>query len=360
MINSVTHRYPVAVDLSDSAAWAALQIASGRGVPAVRASLFRDDRVPTEAAMEEDQAAFLRTVLRSRAFMGRSVALAPPHDTILTYPLHLTIGKDESLEAGIVREAGNVLDVPIEEAVIDYVSVRPDPSDPQRSREVLLVAARRADVERLTGIVKRAGGVLASIEPTVTALLRAHGMTAPLGTRPALLCHVGRTCSTLVMASADGVAACRNVAWGTGKLAGKLVENLDLDGKGRDADHLLRHDGLADAVLADEVASEPGAAAVAQLLTPLVDDFTHELHSITGYVRSRTAGVTLAGGYLYGDGARVRGLDGYLSRELDMAVKAVNPLDRIGMASAQAVPYPESGPCLCLALGLGLRRVRWL
>ena len=358
-------RYPIAIDLSDGLSAVALQLAPRRGVPEVRASACRDAAAEAAGMSKDDCVAFVRDVLRNPSFKRRSIALLPPPDKVFTYPLRVTPGKEEPLEAAIVREAGDVLDVPLEEAVLDYVSVQPDPSGEKRAKLVLLVAIRKVDAQHYMRMVGRGGGVLESIEPAASVLMRAHGAGAPLGATLDLLCHVGRSHTIVVVATRDGIAACRDVAWGTDGLRRKLADNLELPGKQRDADFLLRKHGVQHAVSADEPAdgAEPGgqpSGTVAQLLAPLVDAFTHELHSILGYVRSSTPGVAFGDGFLYGDGARVSGLDRYLARELNLQVKVMNPTEGFGLAGTSAPADPADGARYAMALGLGLRRVRWL
>lgn len=172
---SWNQRYPIAVDFSDGAAPTAVQFTTAHGVPAVRAGVRHEAATPSASNVsEDDQVAFVRSVVRNPLFKGRSIALLPPQQTILTYPLYVTLTKEEPLEAAIVREARDALDMPIEEAVLDYISVLPDPSEPDRARQILLVVMRRTDVQKQEEIISRAGGVLESMEPAVAALLRVH------------------------------------------------------------------------------------------------------------------------------------------------------------------------------------------
>jgi type IV pilus assembly protein PilM len=303
-------------------------------------------------------------VLRNRTFKGKSVALLPPLNTVLSYPLRVAVGKQETLEAAIVREAQGVLEFPLEEAIVDYASIRPDPAGEEGSHVVLLLVMRREDVERHLRLVKQAGGVLESVESVATALIRIHAVLAPLDANPVLLCSVGRTGSSVVVASREGIVAHRNLHWGTQGLAEKLVENLKLEGKQRDADFLLRKHGLLHAIPAQEGAGERESrgtsGTVAQILAPLVDEFAHALHKITGYVRSLAANVVFGGAFLYGNGARVGGLSGYLEQELNMPVQVPDPRDKIHLDAAGAVPASTEGGDCGLAMGLAMRRVRWL
>jgi type IV pilus assembly protein PilM len=362
MIQVHFNRYPIAIDLGDGACATALQLASRHSKLAVSACLHDAPDGDNSAELsEQDCAEFLRKALHHTAFNGKRVALLPPRGTVLHYTLHIVLQKDEPLEDAIVREAEGALDLPLDEAVIDYVSVQNDPQDAENARIVQLVVIRSADVERLTRDVAQAGGILESIEPPVSALLRAHTLCGSLSATPAVLCHLGRSNSLIAVASHDAVHAIRDVSWSTGRLRRKLTDNLDLHNAHRDVGHLLKQHGVSGAVESGE--ESPGAAehtasdaTVAQLLEPLADDLVHELHSVLGYVRSSNSGCRFDGVYLYGEGAHVAGLDRYLGYELGLPVRAMNPAERLGFSAAES----ETEACSALALGMGMRALRWL
>ncbi len=362
---NVAPRHPVAIDLSCSQDVSALQMTSRRGVAVVSAAARNTSEAEGPALSDADRTAFVRDVLGSPMFKGRSIALLPPLETVLSYPLRVEVGRQESLEEAIVREAGAVLSFPLEEAMLDYASVQPDPAGKRNVSHVLVVATPRANVEQHAAWVHEAGGVLEVVESAATALVRAHGAVAPLGPEPVLLCHVGRERSMIVVVSREGIVAHRNAHWGTNDLRLKLTENLELGNQQRDADFLLRHDGLSRMLSgrndhAGPTAGGQTSVVVSQLLAPLADTFVHELHNTTGYVRSQMAEVTFGGIFLYGDGALVRGLGSYLAEGVGMTMQVVNPLDKIGLSSARAVPDPNDGARYALVLGLAMRRVRWL
>lgn len=360
------NRYPIAIDLSDPGEARALQLTGRGSVPVVRAAAkLALGSTGDEAQGVERTADFIRDVLRSKTFRGKSVSLLAPPGVVLSYPLRVELGKGEDLEAAIVRESAKALGFPVDEGLLDYVSVADDPGEDKSTRHVLLVAARKQDVSRYLDLVRQAGGLVEVVDCTASALPRVHALTTPLTSKPALLCDLGCARSVIVVVDRDRMLAHRSVPWGTHDLIRKLVENLDLGGKERDADFLLRKHGLLQAIPAEdgaggEVRDGETSGTVSQLLAPLADELVHELHNMTGYVRSRAPDVTFAGIFLYGDASRVMGLDRYLEREMNMTVKVVNPLEKVGLSDARAIPNAVDGGGYALALGLGLRRVRWL
>jgi type IV pilus assembly protein PilM len=363
----LTQRYPIAIDMSCPDEMSAVQLATQGGRPRIHAMIQQAATTGSDMPTEADRMGFIQEVMHERGFKGKHVALLPPLDMLVCYPLRVELGKQETLEEGIVREATTTLGFPLEEAILDYASVLPDPGGQRNITEVLIIAARSDDVNRCTRQVQGAGGSLEILESAATALVRVHmAATAQQPQGPALLCNVGRRRSEIVVVHGNGIVAHRNVNWGTNRLRRKLVENLELAGGDRDADFLLRNHGLA-----DTEPSSPGDApapsseaplgdSVAHLVASLVDAFVHELHSVAGYVRSRVATVTFEGVFLYGDGASVCGLDRHVEEELGIPTTSVDPFQGLGLSTTVPPPGVASNESYALALGLALRRYQWL
>jgi len=356
-------RYPIAIDLSDVGSVHALQLTGSGSTPVIRATARQKCDVDATMLSEEDAAAFIRDVLRSRAFSGKSVALLPRLDAVLSYPLRVAPDNGEPLEAAIVREARGVLEIPIETAMLDYASVQPDPSGQENVHQVLVVAIRKDDVNCYQRLIREAGGFLEVVESVASALTRVHNLATPLGRKPVIICNIGRLQSTIVVAHSDGISAHRNANWGTDDLRRKLVANLELGNHTQDADFLLQKHGLCHAVTPDTAVEIPAgdiSGTVSQLLAPMIGTFIHELHNMTGYIRSQIPSISFGGIFLYGEASHVAGLDRYLGREMNMEVRTMSPVTVDGRSHGQAALKPTDGDAFSLAMGLGLRRVRWL
>lgn len=357
-MRSSSTRHPIVLDLSDGAS--ALQLTSRHEDLSVAASAHSNGGAPGTPPGDAEIVAFLAGTLRNPSFSGRLVALIPPLDAVSSCPLRVVPRKNESLEAAILRQAQEALAYPIEEAILDYASIHAETDGERGAQDVLLVSMRKSEMERYVGLARRAGGSLELIEPAATALVRAHSLRRPLGARALLLCHVGRSNTVIAVASAEGLAAFRAVPWGINLLAARLTANLSLAGGTRDADYLLRSHGFAETVEAKPT-GVPTGGAVAQILTPLVSRFAHELHAVMGYVRSRAAKTAFSGICLYGPGARVKALDHALSREMNMAAEAVvDPLAQPSAAAPGTPGQPPDSADMALAIGVGIRRLRWL
>ena len=357
-------RYPIALDISDGSELHALQLADRGGNPVVETALRRrnDDgdscTLPDEAITD-----FLRHERKAGTFRGRSVSLLAPSGTVLSYPLRVVTNRDETFETALVREAASVLEFPIEEALLDYVSVAEDEEGDSRTHRVLAVAARKQDITRYIDLVRQSGFVLEVVDSVASALYRAHTLATPLGSSPTLLCAMGRSRTDLVVATRDAILAHRYIHWGTGQLTAKLVDNLKLDNPDRDADFLLREHGLSHTLLPDDADPDEGSAisrTVCELLLPLVQECIHEIHNLAGYIRSTMLPMSFNQLYLYGDAIRIKGLCDYLAREVNMNASDIDPVAAHDADAEKRSVAPGDGGAFGLAFGLGLRRVKWL
>lgn len=359
---NLRYRYPIAIDLSDDREFVAVQLCGNSSIPVLRAALQQE---PGTASAEENIGAFFSDVLHNSSFKGRNLAVLPSLEAVFCCPLRFTLDSNEDLESAVVREAAHVLDFPVEEAVLDYVSVSPVPGGGKGERQVLLVAMRKSDVKRYIDLAREAGGVLEIIDSAGAALLRAHLHASGEQHKTVLLCNAGRSQTSLAIVTPDSMLAQRNVKWGTDRLEQKLIENLNLGADAPEVDFLLREHGISYAVASNsgdgvETGTDGIARPVAQIIEPVVDQLVYELHSMVGYVRSTTPGIDLGGVHLYGRAATINGLAPYISRELGMPSQAINPLEKIGLQDSRSIAAINNGSTYAQALGLGMRRSRWL
>ena len=100
--------------------------------------------------------------------------------------------------------------------------------------------------------------------------------------------------------------------------------------------------------------------AVFQIITPYIEEVIHEFHKIIAYVRSEISNPIFEGIYLYGQGTRIRNLDRYIERRLNIPTKLVNPFTNATLSDKDIPTDTSEGALFALALGLALRKVPWL
>ena len=370
---SVPFTSPIGIEITDEGIYAA-QVKRGRDGIAVR-GLWSHDLQKQGLADDGDHAAAdaelvdaLSGLAHDKTLAGRRAVISLPPGQVLSFPLRIRLQGTEELEAAILREAAPKLPFPVEEALLEYPSVE----SVTGTHNVVILAVHRPVLDRYLSAAQKAGLVPEVVDDRACALTRLHRELPPEADsgripRPAILCHIGLTHSTLAIVTADSVLAVRDVKWGSRDLADLLMKSLDLPDQPDKAAYILAHSGLSfgtkngsrrtagEGADADQVDS-----TVYQLLAPVVDGLIHEYHSLAGYVRSERAGTTFEKMVLYGHALLVKNLDLYIGAQINLPVQLVKPFTRVTSATGGPMPDACETAPYALALGLALREVSWL
>jgi type IV pilus assembly protein PilM len=205
-------------------------------------------------------------------------------------------------DAAIRFQTAETVAMPLDEAVIDYQTVGETPGDGGVSRErVLVVAARKAMVLRLTDAVRRAGLKPEGLDLNAFALVRTlSGGSQPDG-EARVYCHLA------------GVA---NVAVGLGSTC-LFTRPLTADWEGEGA----------------------------------VESLAEELRMSIEYYRAQSDAPAIRELIISGPGARIGGLAERVGELIGLAAKAADPLGRM---SASEFPEDEDPYRHTVSLGLAL------
>jgi type IV pilus assembly protein PilM len=318
---------------------------------------------------DETLVSALREIAKSRIFSGRGVVLSVPSKNLSIFPIHFQIEKTGSIEEAIVKESEKYLPFPLEEAVIDYPSLLSDNSgnNDDGHYKALVVAIRRADLNKYMALTKEAGLQVEVFDFSVSALVRLHYYLYPMGPNPVILGHLGHSKSLLVVATKESIVVQRDVGWGSEIMLEEFLASIDVSNDSGSARAILKRYGLSyeerDLTKAGQEQDSDTIGierAVYQIITPHIDEFLHEMDKGVSYARVEARNPEFDGIYLYGQAGVVSSLDKYVERRMNIRTEVVNPLERIPLADAGlASAIPEDAP-LAIALGLSMRRVPWL
>jgi type IV pilus assembly protein PilM len=359
-------RYPIAIDVGEDSV-RAVQIRRADSTLRVNALA----RVDFEASDEEDacdqRASALEQVCRTPGLNGKAICLHLPPESVFSFPVTFEAQPSETIEAALLREAQHSFPHPLEELVIDYASLDAvsGASDEGQFRATV-IGVHRPVLETWLAAARTAGLCVEAVDYSVSSLRRLHTHYHPSPSNPAVLCHIGRRHSLICVVTADSILAHRNVRWGIDDIGDRLRQNLELPAERRHADFLLREHGLsytpeeAGPDRGDEDPERAVRRAVYQLASPIVDGWTSDFHTLTGYVMSEVQRVEFSGLYLYGNAALVQDLAPYMQARTKIPTQTVSPMVRFRDVPPSAGPSPADLSTYSLALGLAMRRVSWL
>jgi type IV pilus assembly protein PilM len=264
---------------------------------------------------------------------------------------------DTELRSALKFEAGDLIPIPVEEAVLDFNTVESrlpedDPSEPPKMR-ILLAAAERDMVNGHLGALKQAGLSPVAVDPVALALLRAvpvaeSGLPAGDGAAFSI------TEAVVAVGASNTTVAIR--ANGTARFV--RVLNVGADDLITTSDSAPEPDnrgalGQSGAGGTTTVAAPPVVrAAGAGPLRALVDDIRG---SLDFYLAQSAAG-RVDRIVLTGEGALIDGLLSHLQDSLRKTVEIANPLSAVALGKTGLTDEQlrDATPYLVTPIGLAL------
>ena len=361
--------FPIGIHIGDTGLYAAQFKANGKG-PRVR-SLYRASfgaGEQGEGCSPDVLRPHFKQISRDRRFSGKRIAIHLPSQSVTSFPIRFQTDKDEATEEAIVRKAREHLSFPLEEAVIDYVSLTPIASGENLEQKAIVTVVKREVIEQYAGLAKESGLALEVVDFPVCSLVRLHRALHGSTRNSVLLSHVGETHSQIAVLHEDDLVAERAIPWGMQSLLKKINRGMGFSNEEQEARLLLRKYGLVyekrkggpkEGGRKDDDSMEDLYRVIYQIIAPAVEEIVDEFHKMVGYLRSEERNALFEGVYIYGHGPLVFDLDGYVEGRLNIPTKLVNPMEKMGGEELGEEEGVEAAP-FSLALGLAMRKVPWL
>lgn len=307
----------------------------------------------------------LREFWSSHGFKGKNVLLGLSNQQIVVRLLEMPRMSDEDLKGAIQFEAQDRIPLPLEEAVMDYVSLGPGPEGSDLE-QVLVVAAQSEMVRRFTSVAREAGLTPKGVDVKALSLARSTLSLFEEEEGAVVLLDVGYELADLVVVQGRNPMLARFLPGGAGQISrtvsnyaripeeeaeqqlmnpavhlgeelGREIEGAEGEGQDEEIDPAVLYDvrrGIEDAVqiLADDVQrsieyhySQPGSREVAQVVVS-------------------------------GEGTMISGFEEYFGELLGLPVSRGRPLARFNenQSNVSDEQLELMEPVLAVALGLAV------
>jgi type IV pilus assembly protein PilM len=363
-------RYPIGIDIDNQNIYAVQLKKTGKGF-AVSGLLHRalEEKIEEVPDKNPSVSSAVREIKKNRRFRGKSVVLHVPGRNISVFPIRLEVGRTETPEDAIIRESEKHLSFPIEDAVLDYLCLTPDPSGRANAYRATVIAARRDIIAHYLNLMRQAGLRVEAIDFRLASLIRLHTHLYGEIRNPVILCNIGMDHSLLGIVADNSILAFRTIPWRLESLYEKMFANLESLSHRDSATAMLKTHGLAredhdtsrNTVEPDPDEDEGGMRrAIYQIITPYIDELVYEFHKLISYVRSEEQYPVFEGIYLYGHAALIRHLDRYFEKHLGIPATGINPFTEVAVSDSGVLSGESEGAPFALALGLAMRKVTWL
>jgi len=290
--------------------------------------------------------------------LARNVRVGIANQRVIVRTLRLPRIEDESeLESAIRFQAQEELAMPLDQSVLDWQALTPDPElQAAGKRDVVVVAARREMVASLIRVVRDAGLRPVGIDVSAFGLIRAMGTdpgapspapaeaaadpaAAPLPTSAQLFCCLGDITNLAVARDGDCLFT-RISPFGVEGIAQRLAERRELTLE--HSRQWLTHVGVEDPV--ESVEGDPEIVAAArEVLEDGVAKLADEMRLSLDYYGTQENAQAIEEIVVCGAGSVIPGIGAELEKHLGHRVRTGRPPALAGLDSTDAarltVPY---------------------
>lgn len=262
--------------------------------------------------------------------------------------------EEEELVDALPFQVEDVIPIPVEEAVLDFVPLEEfNTPDGDLMLSILVVAAPREMVDSLVELVRGAGLQVASIDLQAFGLVRAaFGTDLTLGGEgPQGLLDIGATMSQIAVVRGGITRFVRVLPTGGQQFTDALVSAASLGRE--DAEELKRATGVSPEGFP---AGDGDDVQAKQVLTRVADSLIEEVRGSVSYYLTQAGEHALDRLVVSGNGARLPHLANRVARTLGTRVEPVRVLDHVNLGRLRMTESQVLGlqPVLPAAVGLAL------
>jgi type IV pilus assembly protein PilM len=258
---------------------------------------------------------------------------------------------EKQLENAIRFRAEEVLPIPLDEAVLDYVVLDDEVREDTRVQRILLVVAYKEVVDRYLEACHGAGIEVVGIDLEAFAVLRALQPPSeePVGDGAFVAVAVGHDRTTIAVSTGRVCEFTRVLDWGGWALNVAIARALDKAPS--EVESIKRHLSFADAGPVEGLAPEDAAKAHEAVQRALAA-FARELVASLHFYQAQPGALGIGEIVLTGGAAHMTGFAEAVGRLIGAPVRLGDPFRRVRMG--KLVGSDDQAGSFAVAIGLGI------
>lgn len=286
----------------------------------------------------------VKKLLSDTKLGGSKAALALPQSQVYTKVIEMPSLSDSELATAIHWEAEQYIPIPIDQVNIDYEIIsRPGKNSADNKMEVLLVAAPKKVVTRLSAFAGKCGVEVVSLETEMIVVSRAM-IREESDTVATLLAHIGASSTDVGIFSKGMLVLTYSIESGGVALTRVLANELGLEFA--QAEEYKRSYGLDPSQLEGKVRES---------LKPLIDRSLVDVRKTLQYYNTNNQEIPVKRVVLSGGSALLPGLVSYMAESLGVEVVLGNAFAQIEPSDKASIPNDTVS--FSTAVGLAMREI---
>jgi len=259
---------------------------------------------------------------------------------------------ERQLENAVRFRAEEVLPIPLDEAVLDYVILEDETREDGTSvRRILLVVAYREVVDRYLQACREAGLEVVGIDLEAFALLRSlqEPTETPAGGGALVAVAIGHDRTTIAVSTGRHCEFTRVLDWGGWTLNVAVARELDMAPS--EVEGIKRHLSFAHETTIEGLTAEQAAKARAAVQRALAA-FARELVASLHFYQAQPGALGIGEIVLTGGTAHMDGLPEAVGKLIGAPVRLGDPFRRVKLS--KRIGHEDQAGSLTVAIGLGI------
>ena len=299
--------------------------------------------LPNEPARFRNLAESIGQALQAAQIKSNECYASIPESLASTTVITLPYLTDAELASSIHWEAEQYIPGDLKDYNLEYdILYRPKKGSVGEKMKVLLVAAKKADIEQIVALYNLAGLDVLGVETGMLAAYRCLATRLGQSDGAVIVCNLGHTATELLIVEQGVVVLSYAVPTGGAALSRSIEKGLNL--APAQAEEYKKTGGLDPAQFEGKIS---------QVLTPVVEIIVNEIKKAIHYYATSAQRSSVRAIVLSGASAYLPGLPALLSERFGYEVSIAQPLE--GWSVAKSIQLPTDIAAYTIPLGLVLR-----
>ena len=276
-------------------------------------------------------------------FKSKAVVTSVSGHSVIVKRVVLPVDSAEEIESSIQFGADEYIPFEITDVNLDYEVIGPSEGEDE-GLEVLLVAAKKEQIENNTNVVAMAGHTAEIVDIDAFALQNAFEVNYnPDPDQTIALLNIGASLTNIDITKGGMPLFIRDVSVGGSQYTDILQKELQLSYEEAEDLKFGKQVGMYDADM------------VAPLLDSITDMLTMEVQKTFDFFKETHPDETISSVYLAGGTASATGLVEKIQAAFGYTTEIIDPFKAVTVGSKVGSGIQEVGPAVTVALGLALR-----
>lgn len=289
----------------------------------------------------------IKNIFQKKRITDKNVALSIGGYSAIVKTINLTIKEGDDIGKLVFEEAEHYIPFDINDVNIDYQVMGPMDENPNKL-SILLVAAKKDIIEKYIEIAENAGLNPMVMDVDAFAVQNIFELNEP-DIEEAVLVNIGASKISVNIVVKGRSVFMREVSMGSGEITSELMI----------LDPALGFEDAEDVKMLKKTSPKIDNLSLDQVFSSVSSDWCLEIARALDFFYSNYPGNRVEKVFICGGGSKIERFEKDLSNHIDADVKRFDPLqvvhtDKTGLTEEE---LEEMAPELCVALGLGLRKM---